>query len=608
MPDIYTQLGVIFTLSVLFITVALRLKLPPVVGILLAGAIAGPHALGLVGSSDVIEVFAEIGAALLLFFVGLKFNMGKLANVGLRSFIIWAVKDGMVFILVYELSRLLGLDLFASLVLASALCVSSTTFFIKLVADRNLEGHQESEHIFVVLIIEDLLAVFLLAVYSGMGTGMEMDTGQLLISILKATIILAVTGYLVVQRIAKAVLDRIAVWNSEELMLFFSLGFALLLSIGATYIGLASSIGAFLAGNILSSLKGFNKKAQDSMEKFSMLFSLFFFLSIGMRVDIAAIAANAHIILALYVVITIGVFFSMYVASFLLGMRSEDAVRAGLLMISVGEFSLLIARQTSTLVPSFDILTICSALVFMTALTGGVLMRFDKPIDSLLSRLFPGNIREASKAISQYLNRVLADFEPPEGKVYRTFSIESKKIAVGAIALVITLICCELAYMLVAEVMPEYRLHMRIATVLIALMPAVSIIISLRKIFASLALAFHTPLDGYVQQTDMAIIYSFLALFMLLLTFLVPIMAAALSLPREFGLLFIIPLFLSLIFVWNLGSAIRRMMFRKDAYRYEMEKAKFVPPYRHMIGEMASINVRGAWPNARKNRKYRAVK
>lgn len=590
MADLMTQLGLIFFASVVFMLLALRLKLPSVVGLLLAGAIIGPNALGLVTQTDYIYIFSEVGAILLLFFVGIKFSINRIANMGLRSFIIWLMKDGFVFIVVYEASLLLGLNEITSIVLASTLAISSTTFFIKLVEEKNIGGSPEANLIFVVLIIEDLLAVFLLAVYSGMASGSSQDGGAIFVSILKATLVLAVTSYVVLKRVMQAVFELLARWKSEEVVLFFSMSFAILLSFFASSIGLTPSIGAFLAGNLLSSVRGFSGRTQETLSKFSMLFSAFFFLSIGMLVSFDTMLANLGVIILLFALACAAIFLSTFASSYLLGYRWDSAIRAGLLILVIGEFSLLIATQARPLVAPFDIVSVVSALVFLTALSGGILVQFDKQISAAVERFVPARMRESGRNVSLYLSKVLAEFEPPGGSVYSTFAKEGRRAVLSLVLLLITGLCWVLVYILAQDIIPQYEFAVGIGALILTFLPFASLLYSMKKMLDSMARAFHKAMGENLALDDMAMLYSAEAFFLFIAAFAIPLAVSFLNLPRVFGLFFTAPLALAVLFIWNLAHIVRRIISRREFRHYERSRANFRAPYKHMIDEMRSIN------------------
>ncbi len=587
MAHVITEVGLIFFASMVFMLLALRLRLPPVVGLLLAGAIIGPNMLGLVAQSEYIAIFSEIGAILLLFFVGIEFSIGKMASMGLRSFVVWLLKDTLIFIFVYEISLIFGLGEVTSLVLASALAISSTTFFIKLVGEKNLSGGQEANLVFIVLIIEDLLAIFLLAIYSGMAAGGVSDMSGVLLSILKAMLVLTVT-YMVLQKIVHAMFARLSEYKSDEIMVFLSLGFAIMLSFFASAIGLAPSIGAFLAGNILSSVKGFGK-TQDTLSKFGMLFSSFFFLSIGMTVSPDAMAQNILIIAVLFLTVAGGAFVSVYVSSYLMGYRSGASTLSGLLVLAVGEFSLLIAMETRELVAPFDIVSVTSALVFLTALGGGILIQYNKGLDSLISGLVPHRIKDSAKRISLYLNEVFREFEPGGG-VYVTFSKEGARSVISVILTGLVAVSAVLAYNIMQHVFPEYSNYVIAAAVVLGAIPFLNIIYSVKKLLDSAAQAFHKAMGENLTLDDVAMRNSAIVFFLFAVAMIMPLAVAFLNLPSIFGLAFVIPLGVCILFVWNLASTIRRIMFKKEMHHYEKKRAAFKAPYGRMLGEIKSIN------------------
>ncbi len=588
MADIMTQLGLIFLASVIFMLVALRFQLPPVVGLLLAGAMIGPNMLGLVSQSEYITIFSEIGAILLLFFVGIEFSISRVAKMGIRPVAVWLVKDALVFILAYEASLFLGLDEMTALVLGSALALSSTTFFIKLVGEKNISGSPEANLAFVVLIIEDMIAIFLLAIYSGMGAG-GVGNGifvSLLLPLLKALLAITV-AYMVLERVVRFVFARLVQVKTDEIMVFLSLSFAIMLSFFASFIGFAPSIGAFLAGSMLSGMKGF-RKTQDTLSKFGMLFSSFFFLSIGMLVSPAGIFQNITIIAVLFVLVTGGIFGSVFLSTYLLGYRSYSSVRTGLLVLAVGEFSLLIATQTKHFVAPFDIVSVVSALVFLTALSGGILIRQEKNVDALINRLMPQKIKDSAKRVSLYLNEVISEFEPG-GSVYATFAKEGQRGVIGLVLFALIAVSAVLAYNIIQAIFPAYANYVIAVAVVLELFPLANIAYALKRLMDESAHAFHKAMGENLALDDLAMRNIAIALFFFAIAFIIPLAASLLKLPKIFGTLFVVPLFLSLLFAWNLAMTIRKIMLMKEFYHYKRRRVGFRPPYRN-IREIRSIN------------------
>ncbi|MEW6529184.1 MAG: cation:proton antiporter [Candidatus Micrarchaeota archaeon] len=554
MTNIMTELGLIFFASVIFMLLALKLRFPPVVGLLFAGAVIGPNVLRLVPYSEYIDLFSQIGAILLLFFVGIEFSINKVTKMGLRPIVVWLAKDAFVFIIVYEISLLLGLNEITSLVLASALAISSTTFFIKLVGEKNISGSAEANLVFIVLIIEDVLAVFLLAIYSGIGHSTADDISIILLSILRAILILTL-AYFVLGKIIHVAFEKLSKYKSDEITLFLSLSFAILFSFFVSSIGLAPSIGAFLAGSVLSSVRGF-KSTQDTLSKFGMLFSAFFFISIGMLVDPNGIFANITIIAILFLFLCCGTFGSVFLISYLVGYRSHVAVRSGLLILTVGEFSLLIATQTKDIVASFDIISVTTALVFLTALSGGILIKKENEIDTLLGKMFPNEIKKSGKGISRYFNEVFKAFERG-GIIYNTFIDEGRKITINIIIVVSIAISVAFCHSVLQNSFQEYAKYVIILGVVLGIVPIIGILFSLKKMIGNTAQAFHAAMGENLALDDIAMRDSLIMFFMFLIAMITPLTVSAMRLPNVFGLLFIIPLFIAILFLWNVAVTVK---------------------------------------------------
>lgn len=556
--EIFNKLGIVFLAAFIFVFLALRLKLPPVVGLLLAGALIGPNMLSLVHTNEIIELFGEFGAILLLFFVGTEFALNKIANSGIKPFIVWFVKDLIVFLLVYEVALLFGLNQLTSLILASALAISSTTFFIKFVGEKNISKLPETRMLFILLIIEDILAVFLLAVYSGIF--IEGDYTSLFFSIFRALFVLAIT-YLALQRIIDYLFNILLAYKSEEIMLFLSLGVAVLMSFFASLIGLTPSIGAFLAGNILSTVKGFSK-TQTTLAKFNILFSSFFFISVGMLVDFKVIIENIYIIGVLSLVILFGIFLSIFTSSYLLGFESDRAIRAGLLILAVGEFSLLISRQVRDIVAPFDIVSISSALVFITALVGGILIRYEREVNMLIKALIPASLKESSKKISLYIGSVAKEFEP-KGCVYNTFFKEARELLLNVLVGAIIIIGGFAFYPLIKERYLEYELYYIFLIVLIAFLPLIRIFAGVAKVLEVINMASRKAMGENLTLSELAMRELALALLLLTIAVMIPPLTTLLKLPEEFKILYVLPIFISLFYFWNFLNTLKNKIILK---------------------------------------------
>jgi Kef-type K+ transport system membrane component KefB len=391
---VLVEVGLLLLLASLGGVIANRLRIPPVLGLLFIGAVIGPHALGMVAQTETVDFFAEIGAVLLLFAIGVEFSASKLSKLGLRIFAITALKLAIVFFLTYQLSLLLGLDRTTALYMGTILAVTSTALMIKIVEQKSFFKREEVPLLIATLVVEDLFAVFALTVFSStsQGTGVA-NTASLAFSIV-FSLLLLLAVYFVLLTVLKKVFDYIVHYQAAETMTLMGLGIGVGFSYVAQLLGLAPSIGAFLAGSLTASLpKG--ELLEKSVSPFVLAFSSIFFLSIGLFVDFAAVSQNAWIIFAFILANVLFKFFGSYSSTYLFGFTSKQAAFSGLAMLSVGEFSLLIAREGAS-ASSFDLIGTTSVIVFFSTLFSAMTLDKFETVDSALKKWLPLRVKRTA--------------------------------------------------------------------------------------------------------------------------------------------------------------------------------------------------------------------
>ncbi|MFH1470835.1 MAG: cation:proton antiporter, partial [Candidatus Micrarchaeota archaeon] len=167
------QLGVVSMFALLGGVIATRFNKPSVLGLLVAGALIGPNALGLVHEAGLITILTEIGAVLLLFRIGLEFNVSKLLKIGPRAIVVGVLKISFVFIVTYEASLLLGLTIFESMILGATVSITSTAIVAKILAEKGMSRRPEYKLLIATLIIEDVFAIFMLTLVSSLRPSSE---------------------------------------------------------------------------------------------------------------------------------------------------------------------------------------------------------------------------------------------------------------------------------------------------------------------------------------------------------------------------------------------------------------------------------------------------
>ncbi len=562
MATVLVELGIVFLSLLVAVFLTAKLKLPQVVGVLAAGAIIGPFGIGLVSSGGMVDIFSELGAVLLLFVIGIEFSINKILHFGIRAILLSLVKMGIVFVLVYESSLLLNLNIIESLALASIFSITSTTIFSKLVKQYEFTRKDEIGMLFAVLIIEDIAAIFMLSFFSGLPGAQSLVFSDVVLSILKSLLVIVI-AYLIIQRIFTRLFDYIINFKTDEMLVFSSLGLCAVFAFFASFIGLAPSIGAFLAGSMISTLKDF-KKIEKTILPFGLFFSSFFFLSIGMLVNTASIISNILIMLVLISVSMGAKFASISLGSYVLGQRGKAAIFAGISMLSVGEFSMLIAKQTLQLF-SIDVIGIVSASVFVTALLSAILITHEQAINLWFTKHITNRNKNEARKLSRYVRGFVIQVEP-QGALFKTYTGGIKDI----LLLGILLILLNGILLLFYEILKTFGMVNDsdfIVTIIRAITHfIISMLIGMKMVHV---------LDAVVDKTldvlgakyrkslnlDKRVIYDLVfMLFLGSLSVFLPLVFSLLKLPDFFNHLAVIPALIALGFLWDMLKCLHEIV------------------------------------------------
>jgi CPA2 family monovalent cation:H+ antiporter-2 len=349
MQSLLLDLVVIFALSVLAAVVCHRLRLPSAIGLLLAGVVAGPEALGLVRNAHEIELLAEIGVVLLLFVIGLEISLADLERLqrffgigGSLQFFGTATAVGLALLP-------LGLMPQQSVYLGFIIALSSTAIVLRLLQEK---GELETPHgrsILSMLLYQDVgvVPVMLTAPLLANAAGLASDGGgsglQAVGLLLAKVLLVAAVGYGAYRWLVPWVLERITRTRSSEAFLLgvfmLCVGIALL----TQSLGLSLALGAFLAGFILSE-SDYAHQAVAVMLPFRDVLMSLFFISIGMLLDLGYVLAHLLPIMACTLAVLVIKPLVAGAASLAVGLPLRQAVLSGLALAQVGEFSLVATK------------------------------------------------------------------------------------------------------------------------------------------------------------------------------------------------------------------------------------------------------------------------
>ena len=342
---------ILLTTAVLAVVVFRLLRLPPMLGYLLAGVIIGPHALGLIPEATETHHLAEFGVVFLMFSIGLEFSLPKLVTMKNIVFGLGTAQVCTSMIIVMIVTWIIGIDWRVGIALGGVLALSSTAIVSKMLSERLELNTDHGRQIIGVLLFQDLAVVPFLIIIPALVNTVDSSGADLgvtiILALLKAGMVLGLILFLG-QRLMRPWFHLVARQKSSELfvlnVLLITLGLAWLTGIA----GLSLALGAFLAGMLISETE-YRHQVEDDIKPFRDILLGLFFVTIGMLLDIQSVLHNfLWVMLLLIALITIK---TLLIAglSHLFKSDSGAAVRTGLSLAQGGEFGFVLLAEANSL-------------------------------------------------------------------------------------------------------------------------------------------------------------------------------------------------------------------------------------------------------------------
>jgi len=335
------DVGIAVAAALLVSLLFYRLGLPMIVGQLVAGMLVGPFGLGLIRDTTSIDFLATLGIILLLFVVGLELDPRKFGSVGSRVLILSTVEFLTAFAVSILSALSAGWDLGTALFLGSVLGLSSTAIVAKLILDR-FPGHDENfTSLMMVMVMEDVIAVFLLFLTPELAGGRQVQVlGLLFIASKGFFLFLASFGF--GRYLGPRLINKVSQYELEigEVAFLLALSFGFLFGVLSDYLGFSPAIGALLVGFFLPVKQ--SRYVREKILPLKDAFIVFFFLSMGTLIDTST-ALTLGLPLAIILVGAVlgklaGGFFGARLA------RIGHPILVGSILVPRGEFSLVLAK------------------------------------------------------------------------------------------------------------------------------------------------------------------------------------------------------------------------------------------------------------------------
>lgn len=377
---------IIFALSTFVNFLFTKIKVPAIVGYLLTGIVAGPHLLAIIHSPHEIELMAEIGVVLLLFTIGLEFSLKHLLRIRRIVFLGGFLQLSITAMVTMVISKMYGLEWKQALFIGFLTALSSTAVVLKLLQERSEITSNYGRTVVGILIFQDIILIPLLLlppILAGESSGIG---NELIALAVKAMLIIGFV-YLGNKWLMPKLLHLIALTKNQELFLMSILLICLSVALLTYQLGMSLAFGAFLAGLMISESE-YSHNAFGHLIPFKDTFTSFFFVSIGMLLDLHFVLENFWIVAGTVFLVIVVKTIIAGGTGFILGHTFRGTVLVGLALSQVGEFSFILAKVgfDYAIIPSFYYQLFLAVAVITMSLSP-LLVYISSPLANLLLKL-----------------------------------------------------------------------------------------------------------------------------------------------------------------------------------------------------------------------------
>jgi CPA2 family monovalent cation:H+ antiporter-2 len=371
---------------------ATRLKLPAVVGYMLAGVLVGPLTSSLSSDGATIHLLAEIGVVLLMFGVGVDFSVAQLRSVQRVAVFGGSSQVLLTILLGVGIGMLLGWPWGWQIFFGCIIAISSTTVLLKLWMDRGELGSEHGQITVGISLVQDLSTVLMMVLLPALTTTPEAGTSPLMAigeSVLRAGVFFALM-LLLGTRLFPLLLEQVVRRSNREMFLLATV----VLSVGTAFIateffGLSLALGAFMAGLVVSESE-LHYRILGEVLPIRDVFAVLFFVSVGMLIDPLFVWNNLGLVLAVSAAIVVGKLLITILAMLPFGHHRRTVMYTAVGLAQIGEFSFILAQQGVSLGVLDDFvysLTLSGAL--FSTITTPLLLLAVAPVAGWLDQHFP---------------------------------------------------------------------------------------------------------------------------------------------------------------------------------------------------------------------------
>lgn len=349
--EVFKDIAIIIVAAKLMGLLARKIKIPQVVGEIVAGLLIGPGVLGIVNQTDFLSQMAEIGVVLLMFSAGLGTNLKDLKSVGWMSFVIACAGvfvplacGTVLYMAFYGTAAVGSVEFYRAVFIGVILTATSVSITVQALAEMGKLKTKLGTTIVSAAIIDDIIGIIVLAIVIGIGTDSQSTPiGEVILRNILFFVLTAVGG-IIFYKIFKKIDAR---YRHTQRIAIFGLALCMALSyIAEKFFGVADVTGAFAAGVILCNIHDSEYIESKVMINSYMLFAPVFFASVGLRTNIDGISATMIVFSACFVIVAlVSKILGCGLASRICKINTSDSFKVGVGMMTRGEVALIVAQK-----------------------------------------------------------------------------------------------------------------------------------------------------------------------------------------------------------------------------------------------------------------------
>lgn len=398
---ILQDIVIILGLSIFIILLFQKIKVPSILGFLLAGIIAGPSAFNLISSSHEVELLSEIGIIFLLFVIGIELSVKELISMRKTVLVGGGLQVGGTILFTSLIAYFLGIPLNSAVFLGFLFSLSSTAIVLKLLQERGEITAPHGRIALGILIFQDIIVVPMM-LFTPILAGQAGDVwGTILILIVKLLGV-GVVIFLLAKYIVPKIFSMVIKTKSKELFILTTVVFCFAIAWLTSSVGLSLALGAFFAGLIISESE-YSHQATANVLPFREIFISFFFISVGTLLNLNFFFDNILIILALVIGVVLLKMMVVGITVALLKYPPRTIFMTLFSLFQVGEFSLLLSGVglDNGLIPDNIYQYFLAISIISMGLTPFLIAAAPKLTYALLKAPIPQGVKKRMKSVKK---------------------------------------------------------------------------------------------------------------------------------------------------------------------------------------------------------------